>query len=139
MERIIIILSIIIVVSVAVLGIIQSDYREKSFNATLAIKQSDVVKISMEINGKTKTTTDQVKINELFTYFNRVSYKRLRGDQTSHMPSKAAIIYLDGNKQHDFIVPYNNEAMISYKVYQVKHGQITNDFYIKYYHRLDNS
>lgn len=137
MQRIIISISILIIVSVIIFGTLRSDYREKTFQETLTVDQYDVTKVTMEYGGVTKKTTDKSKIDTLFQYFDRVKYKRMRGDQTSHMPSKAYIIYLHTDNYIDFIVPYNDEAMISYKVYKVKHPQITNRFLIEYYHSLD--
>ena len=48
----------------------------------------------------------------------------------------ASIIYLYGDDHIDFIVPYNDEAMISYKVYKVKEGTITNTFIYEFYETL---
>lgn len=135
-QRIIITISIILVVIFSVLGIKYSDY-EKSFEETLTANHKTVFKITMEIGGVSKSTTNVAKIDELFEYFGNVTYRRMRGDQTAYMPTKAYIIYLHEKDYIDFVVPYNDEAMISYKVYKVKNGEITNDFLTRFYNSLE--
>src|SRR5699024_1980731 len=135
-QRIIIIIGIVIVVTVSILGLKYSGY-EKDFEETLELDQASINKLTMEINGVSKTTKDKSKINELFEYFNQVDYKRKRGDQTAYMPIKAYIIYLHTDDYSDFIVPYNDEAMISYKVYKIKNGEITYEFLTNYYESLN--
>jgi len=49
---------------------------------------------------------------------------------------QASIIYIYKEDDVDFIVPYGPEAMISYKVYQIKNGEVAKTFMIKYYHSL---
>lgn len=137
MQRILIIISIVIIVTLIILGVSRSDYREKTFQETLNIKQKDITKLTMESSGVKKSTTDKTKIDILFKYFERVKYKRMRNDQTGHMPSKAHIIYLHTDNHIDFIVPYNDEAMISYKVYKIKQKKITSRFLTDFYHSLD--
>ncbi len=137
MQRIIIIISILMIATLVTFAFLHSDYRKKSFQETLTVHQKDVVKVTMEFGGVTKQTTDKSKIDILFKYFDRVKYVRMRGDQTAFMPTKAHIIYLHSDDFVDFIVPYNDEAMISYKVYKVKDGQITNRFMTDYYQSLN--
>ena len=134
-QRIIIIIGIIIVVTVSILGLKYSGY-EKNFEETLELDKASITKLTMEIGGVSKTTKDKSKINELFEHFNQVEYKRMRGDQTAYMPTKAYIIYLHEGDYSDFIVPYNDEAMISYKVYKIKKGEITYEFLNNYYESL---
>ena len=68
----------------------------------------------------------------------RLQYKRLSNDQTSYMPMLANIIYLTDGVNEDFIVPYGQEAMISYKVYQMKGGSIDQTYILDFYNSLDN-
>src|SRR5690625_1220082 len=136
MQRIIIIIGIIIVVTVSILGLKYSGY-EKNFEETLELDKASITKLTMEIGGVSKTTKDKSKINELFEHFNQVESKRMRGDQTAYMQTKAYIIYLLNGDYSDFIVPYNDEAMISYKVYKIKNGNITYEFLNNYYLSLN--
>src|SRR5699024_5287006 len=99
--------------------------------------KASITKLTMEIGGVSKTTKDKSKINELFEHFNQVEYKRMRGDQTAYMPTKAYIIYLHEGDYSDFIVPYNDEAMISYNVYKIKKDEITYEFLNNYYQSLN--
>src|SRR5690625_4114429 len=92
-QRIIIIIDIIIVVTVSILGLKYSGY-EKKFEETLELDKASITKLTMEIVGVSKTTKDKSKINKLFEHFNQVEYKRIRGVQTAYMPRKAYIIYL---------------------------------------------
>src|SRR5690625_5341248 len=87
MQRIIIIIGIIIVVTVSILGLKYSGY-EKNFEETLELDKASITKLTMEIGGVSKTTKDKSKINELFEHFNQVEYKRIRGDQTSYIQSE---------------------------------------------------
>src|SRR5699024_10903646 len=101
MQRIIIIIGIIIVVTVSILVLKYSEY-EKNFEETIEIDKASINQLKMEIGGVSKTTKDKSKINELFEHFNQVEYKRMRGDQTAYMPTKAYIIYLHEGDYSDF-------------------------------------
>src|SRR5699024_2268023 len=120
MQRIIIIIGIIIVVTVSILGLKYSGY-EKNFEETLELDKASITKLTMEISGVSKTNKD----------------KRMKGYQTAYMPTKAYNIYLHEGDYSDFIVPYNDEAMISYKVYKIKNGKITYEFLNNYYESLN--
>lgn len=136
-QRIIITIGIILVVILSVLGIKYSGY-EKNFEETLTTKHETVFKITMEISGVSKSTTNKTKIDELFEHFDKYDYRRMRGDKTAYMPTKAYIIYLHAENYIDFVVPYNDEAMISYKVYKVKDGNITDEFLTSFYNSLED-
>src|SRR5699024_2066696 len=134
-QRKVITVGIILVVILSVLGIKYSGY-EKNFEETLTAKRETVSKITMEISGVSKSTTNEAKIDELFEHFDKYEYKRMRGDKTAYMPTKAYIIYLHEENYIDFVVPYNDEAMISYKVYKVRNGNITDKFLTSFYNSL---
>ncbi len=136
MKRVIIVAVSLVIIVFALLGVKNSDYREKSFEETLEIHPDHVKKVSIGVAGKYRSTTDREKIDELFHYLESVQYKRLVGDKTAYMPMNASIIYLYGDEHIEFIVPYNDEAMISYKVYKVKEGTITNAFIYEFYETL---
>src|SRR5690625_365739 len=135
-QRIIIIIGIIIVVTVSILGLKYSGY-EKNFEETLELDKASITKLTMEIGGVSKTTKDKSKISELYEHINQVEYKRIKKKQTAYMPTKSYNIYLHEGDYSDFIVPYNDEAMISYKVYKIKKGEITNEFLNNYYQSLN--
>src|SRR5690625_3762402 len=92
MQRIIIIIGIIIVVTVSILGLKYSGY-EKNFEETLELDKASITKLTMEIGGENKTTTENTKNNELFEQVNQVEYKRMRGDQTAYMPTIAYMLF----------------------------------------------
>src|SRR5699024_11864632 len=93
MQHIIIIIGINNVVKVSILGLKNSGY-EKNFEKTLELDKASITKLTMEIGGVSKTNKDKSKINELFEHFNQVEYKRMRGDQTTYMTTKAYYNYL---------------------------------------------
>src|SRR5699024_2530363 len=136
MQRIIIIIGIIIVVTVSILVLKYSGF-EKNFEETLELDKDSITKLTMEIGGVSKTTKDKSKINELYEHYNKMEYKRMMEDQTAYMTTKAYIIYLNEGDYSDFIVSYNDEAMISYKVYKIKKGEITYEFLNNYYQSLN--
>lgn len=116
-----------------------SDYRTKEFPEILDIKEEEITKIMisspMKI-GEYKTTVKQADIDMLIDYFNQFEYKRLNGDQSAYMPMKASIIYIFKEEYADFIIPYGQEAMISYKVYQIKNGPVEQQFLIHFYNSI---
>lgn len=136
MKRMLIVSVTLFLIVFVLLGVKYSDYREKSFEETLEIHPDHVKKVSIGVAGEYRSTTDEETMEELFQYFESVQYKRLIGDKTAYMPMNASIIYLYGDDHIDFIVPYNDEAMISYKVYKVKEGTITNTFIYEFYETL---
>jgi len=87
--------------------------------------------------GEFKTTVNQADIDMLIDYFNQFKFKRLNGDQSGYMPMRASIIYIYTEEQADFIVPYGQEAMISYKVYQIKNGPVEQQFLIHFYNSIN--
>lgn len=128
----------VVILTLFLLGGKYSDYRKKSFIDILEVNPEAVSRISVGIAGEYKSTTDKQKINELLHYLDSVWYTRLQGDQTAYMPMEASIIYLYEDNQVDFIVPYNDEVMISYKVYKVKNGEISSSFLYEYYQSMED-
>src|SRR5699024_11270835 len=108
MQRIIIIIGIIIVVTVSILGLKYSGY-EKNFEETLELDKASITKLTMEIGGVIKTTKDKYKINELFEHFNQVEYKRKREEQTAYKKTKAYIFYINISDCYMFNVLYIGE------------------------------
>ena len=103
----------------------------------MTLKAEEINEIEMsDLTGNDRRTTDPEKISYILDYFDQVKYKRLVNDETAYMPAKAPILYLYGDDWTDFIVPYENEVMISYKVYQVKEGSIDPLMLEKIYHML---
>jgi len=134
-----IILFLAFILLLIIVALQYSDYRTKHFSETLDIEEEEITKIvisSPEEVGEYKTTTNREDIRQLLDYFNQIKYKRLIGDQTSYMPMQASIIYIYKEDDVDFIVPYGPEAMISYKVYQIKNGEVAKTFMMEYYHSL---
>src|SRR5690625_281595 len=134
-----IILFLAFILLLIIVALQYSDYRTKHFSETLDIEEEEITKIvisSPEEVGEYKTTTNREDIRQLLDYFNQIKYKRLIGDQTSYMPMQASIIYIYKEDDVYFIVPYGPEAMISYKVYQIKNGEVAKTFMMEYYHSL---
>lgn len=89
------------------------------------------------LTGNYRSTEDKEEIRFILNYLSQVKYKRLMNDQTAYMPKRASIIYFYDNEQSNFIVPYENEAMINYKVYKVKNGTIDQNVLLKIYESLE--
>jgi len=105
---------------------------------TVSLEDADKVIISdLEEKGTYKTTTDPQKIKELVQYLDHVTYTPARGHETGYVPSRAIIIYIFEQGEHNFIVPYENEAIIAYNVYRVNKGIIDNQFLAEFYDSLN--
>jgi hypothetical protein len=105
---------------------------------TVTLENADKVMISdLEEQGTYKTTTNPRKIKELVQYLDHVTYTPARGHETGYVPSRAIIIYIFEQGEHNFIVPYENEAIIAYNVYRVNKGIIDNQFLAEYYDSLN--
>lgn len=134
----IIFVTILLLVFLYVLSLFMND--DILFEETLTINSDQIDKImisDLRKTGQYKTTTDPEKIEQFLRYFGQVTYTRLSGDQTAFMPTRAAIIYLYEGEKFNYIVPYETEAMIAYKVYKINDGQIDNQFLVEYYKSLD--
>lgn len=111
----------------------------KHLEDTLSIDLDSVSKIEISnLNGNYRTTTNHAEMNVLVDYLSQVQYDRLLNDQTAYMPMNTRIIYLYANDEIDFIITYGKEAMINQKVYQVKDGEINQEFLAEFYHSLAN-
>lgn len=111
----------------------------KNLDEIMDVHPENVTRITLSnYTGDYRTTTDPDKIEEFVRHLKRLQYKRLSNDQTSYMPMLANIIYLTDGVNEDFIVPYGQEAMISYKVYQMKGGSIDQTYILDFYNSLDN-
>ncbi len=131
-----------ILLSLIVLTFQFSDYRTKEFTEILDIKEKEITKIIISSplqTGQQKITTKQDDFNMLIDYLNQFKYKRLIGDKTARMPMRASIIYIYQGEDVYFIVPYGQEAMIHYEVYQIKNGPIEDHFIIDFYHSIVGS
>src|SRR5699024_12421508 len=99
---------------------------EKNFEETLNIPSEQITKLTLDTpdNYHYKSTENQRKIKFFTDYLSQLTYERMLADRTGYMPDRASIIYLDGNNQSNFIVPYKKEVMINHKVYNVINGKI---------------
>ncbi|GAB3057298.1 hypothetical protein [Virgibacillus ainsalahensis] len=132
-------LFVLIITLMVVLAFENSDYREKDLGETLDINTDEITKITLStpiFNSQYKTTTDQDEIETFIKYFDQVEYQRLSGDQSTYMPMKASSIYIYGEEKSGFIIPYENEAMINYRVYRIKLGKLENQFLIDFYNSI---
>ncbi|OZU88743.1 hypothetical protein CIL03_10680 [Virgibacillus indicus] len=137
---IIISIVLLLILFLAIIGFKNSDYRIKNLEETLEVDPENVTRISLShpINkGRYKSTEDEGKIEFFIEFLDGVNYRRLPGDQSAYMPMSASMIYLYEGDKVDFIVPYEQEAMISYKVYEIRNGMLENTFIIEFYNSLD--
>src|SRR5699024_12726326 len=81
---------------------------EKNLEETLTIPPEQITKLTLDTpdNYHYKSTTNQRKIKFFTNYLSQLTYERMLADRTGYMPDRASIIYLDGNNQSNFIVPY---------------------------------
>ena len=134
-------LLLILVISAIVLAVEFSDYRTKHFTETmdLDVDKIDKIEISSPSRvGESKRTSKRSDVKKLMDYLDQFQYKRLNGDQTARMPMKASIIYIYIDDRIEFIVPYGPEAMITYKVYQIKEGPVESDFIVEFYEEIED-
>ena len=112
---------------------------EKNFEETLNISPEQITKLTLDTpdNYHYKSTENQRKIKFFTDYLSQLTYERMLADRTGYMPDRASIIYLDGNNQSNFIVPYKKEVMINHKVYKVKNGNIDSEFLKAFYDSLE--
>ncbi|PAV27749.1 hypothetical protein CIL05_20260 [Virgibacillus profundi] len=130
---------LVLVLILAVLGFKNSDYRTKTLEETLDVNPENITKVMLSnpINkGRYKSTRNKDKIEIFINHFDQVNFRRLTGDQSTYMPMRASMIYLYEGDKVDFIVPYETEAMISHKVYEIKNGRVRNTFIIDFYNSI---
>lgn len=118
-------------------GFFYGEHSSKPLSDTLTIDFDSVTKIELSnLTGDYRSTEDKEDIQFILNYLNQVQYKRLMNDQTAYMPKRASIIYVYEDDRSNFIVPYENEAMINYKVYKVKNGAIDQAVLLKIFESL---
>src|SRR5690625_14380 len=130
----------VIVITVAVFAFYKSDYRTKPLQDVVTVDPQEVTEVSLNspyLNTGFHSTTDPQKINILIHYLKDTGYQRLNNDQSSYMPTRAAMIYLYENDKTDFLIPYEKEVMINHKVYRVKNQDIDNQFLQDFYLSLE--
>lgn len=133
-------LSLVMLISLCMIFLFYPD--EQSFDDTLTVSLDRIDKVVMsdlEEPGIYKTTTDPREIRELTQYLDQVTYTQANGHDTGYMPTRAIIIYLFEQDEHNFIVPYEKEAIIAHNVYRVNQGTIDNQFLLEYYDSLNDS
>ena len=127
----------ILIVTLLLLAVENSDYRTKTLAETVNIDLKEVTEISLSYpiskDGVYRSTRDEEEIGYLTDYLASVHFERLIGDQSSYMPTQASMIYLYTEDESAFIVPYEKEAMIDYKVYRIKGGRIENEFLMEFF------
>jgi|SRR5699024_1041675 len=125
----------ILIISVAqltVYGIQNNNYSKKDFDEVVNVEQDDISEIQIrDLAGIEHKTDNPEQIKEIIDYFDQFQYQRLRNDQTSFMPMKTMMINMEDSHQSDFIIPYDQEVLISHKVYRVKNGTIDQDMLLK--------
>ena len=136
-----VVLILTLMIGVIFLAVHLSEDRTKQFTEIMDVKIDEIDKIEMSSPvkvGEYKRTSKRSDAEKLIHYLNQFQYKRLKGDQTARMPMKASIIYIYIDDRIEFIVPYGPEAMITYKVYQVKHGPVDEAFLVKFYEEIED-
>src|SRR5699024_8817124 len=112
-------------------------YSEKDLDDILTVQQDAITEIQMiDLSGQMRYTKDSEQITSILHYFNQFQYKRLRNDQTAFMPDHTMMIHLYSGDEHDFIIPYGDEAMVSHKVYSIKNGVIKQDELLQIFQSL---
>src|SRR5690625_7893016 len=132
-------LFLIFVYSIITLFLLSIKIINKDYDETLTSSSHEISKLTMDTPSDRhyKSTTNKKEIKRFTDYFNHVTYERMLADRTGYMPDRASIIYLDGNNQSNFIVPYKKEVMINHKVYKVKNGKIDSEFLKAFYDSLE--
>ena len=136
-----VVLLLVLIIGAMMLAVQFSDYRTKHFSETMDVDVEEIDKIEISSPsrvGESKQTSKRSDLKKLMDYLDQFQYKRLNGDQTARMPMKASIIYIYIDDRIEFIVPYGPEAMITYKVYQIKEGPIENDFFAEFYEEIED-
>src|SRR5690625_5048382 len=136
-----VVLLLVLIIGAMMLAVQFSDYRTKHFSETMDVDVEEIDKIEISSPsrvGESKQTSKRSDLKKLIDYLDQFQYKRLNGDQTARMPMKASIIYIYIDDRIEFIVPYGPEAMITYKVYQIKEGPIENDFIAEFYEEIED-
>lgn len=124
-QMILIAITILALVSLGIYGSLYGEHSNKSLEDILTIDFSEVTKIELSnLTGDYRSTEDKNEIYIILNYLNQFQYKRLLNDQTAYMPNRASIVYIYNNDESNFIVPYEHEAMINHKVYQIRGGII---------------
>lgn len=124
-QMILIAITILALVSLGIYGSLYGEHSNKSLEDILTIDFSEVTKIELSnLTGDYRSTEDKNEIYIILNYLNQFQYKRLLNDQTAYMPNRASIVYIYNNDESNFIVPYEHEAMINHKVYQIRDGII---------------
>jgi|SRR5690625_1998203 len=91
----------------------------------LNVNTDKVVEIEVsDLSNQIHSTKDPEQIENILAYFNEFEYQRLLDDQTAYMPMNTMMINMYDGEQHDFIIPYGDEVLVSHKVYQIKNGPI---------------
>lgn len=135
----IIIISIISLASLTVYGVLYGEHSDKSLNDILTVELNNVTKIELSnLTGNYRSTVNEDEIHAILNYLDQFQYKRLLNDQTAYMPRQANIIYIYEHDESNFIVPYGHEAMINYKVYQIKGGNIEQAVLLEIFDTLDD-
>lgn len=129
-------LSVTILIFLTVYGM-KHTYNNLSDLIEIDIEQITEISIS-DKHGHHRVTSDQKKIDELLAYLDTFHFKRIRGDQTTYMPMKAPIIYLYTDDTGEFIVPYADEAMVSYKVYKLKPSGMSHVYLQDIYNSIED-
>lgn len=114
--------------------------QDKQLEHIIKMDENEIEKISLDIpghKGELKSTINRKEIDEFITYMNDYSFKKIRGDAQSYMPKLAVIIYIYGNDQESFLVPYGKEMMIDKHVYGVSPDSLDLDFFDQYYNELE--
>jgi hypothetical protein len=114
-------LSILQIIVYAVLS-----YEE--FDEILTVNTDKVVEIEIsDLFNQIHSTKDPEQIENILDYFNEFEYQRLLDDQTAYMPMNTMMINMYDGEQHDFIIPYGNEVLVSHKIYRIQNGPIEED------------
>jgi len=143
MMRININVLVIIIISIVQLGIyghLHGEQRLRDFSETITVKKDAITEIKVSnLSGEYRSLTDEEQIDSVIVYFNQFNYKRLVNDQTSYMPTRTIMIYLRDDNNENFIIPYGKEVMINHKVYQVKGGELDEQFLLMIYELIDSN
>lgn len=102
------------------------DYEE--FEEIVAVDPEQVVEIEIsDRSSQMHSIQDHEQIKKILDYLSTFEYHRLLADQTAYMPMNTMTINIYDGEQHDFIIPYGDEVLISHKVYRIQNGPIEED------------
>jgi hypothetical protein len=99
------------------------DYEEFEEVVTVDPEQVTEIEIS-DLSNQVHSTKDPEKIKNILDYLREFEYRRVPDDQTAYMPMNTMMINVYDGEQHDFIIPYGDEVLISHKIYQIPNGPI---------------